>query len=227
MTTGQRTLALVATPLAALALAACGSGSSSPKPALAPVATTTRTAANESSIHPKSSPSIHARTHSRVVPSAKYSPPVSVSASKGDTEAVRKLVETYNAAVAADNGTKGCELLTAKERQSLTEGVGQKSCAEFVTSACKQVAKEKFVSPKVKVISVIQSRKFAGPHPDEGPSVSFSVSTAAGVTIQAQDQLEREHGVWRLDSNGGRSWTTAGVSASSRSKIIGLAGVCL
>jgi hypothetical protein len=150
-----------------------------------------------------------------------------VPASKADTEAVRKLVEAYNAAVSADNGAKGCELLTAKEQQSLTTGSTQKSCAEVLTSMCKQSSQEKFVSPTVQVSSVIRSRKFPGAHTTEGPSVTFDVRTAVGVTIQAQDTIEHERGAWKLDSSGARSWTTAGLSESSRSKIRNLADACL
>lgn len=226
-----RTLAFLLTPLAAMTLTACGgsTSSSTSNSASSPVASTAtaRTPANERGLPAKSSPSAHASRRSGTSPSIESSLPVSVPASRADTEAVTKLVETYNAAVASDNGAKGCELLSTKERQSLTEGTSRKTCAEFITSTCRRAAGEKFVSPTVKLISVIRSRKSPGTHTDEGPSVSFSVSTAAGVTIRAQDQLEREHGVWRLDSNGGRSWATAGVSQSSRSKIIGLAGVCL
>lgn len=253
-----RVLALVVAPVAAMAITACGGGggSSATNSASVPTAgtTTPRTPTHEKASHGKPSRNVHVRhslpgqaikhrssghasthiltrhtsTRPRIYPSLKNSQPTPVPASKADTQAVTKLVESYNAAVAADNGTKGCELMSAKEQKQLMMSTGQKTCAEVLTSECKQPSQEKFVSPAVKVTSVTLSSKY----PDirsapQGPTVVFSVSTAAGVAVQSNDTLEREHGVWRLNSSGGKSWTLSGVSESSRAKLSQLAAVCM
>ncbi len=144
-----------------------------------------------------------------------------------ETAAITKLVESYHASVHADDGEKACGLLTAEAKQSITLGT-HKSCGEILSRMCNRTKQEKLTSPSVRVTNVQQGSP--GTPSSTAPSentVSFSVKTSLGVDIQIQDTFQREHGAWRLDSNGSTSYATGGVRQSSLASIRNITSYCV
>ncbi|HEY7892015.1 MAG TPA: hypothetical protein VIC05_07380 [Solirubrobacteraceae bacterium] len=127
----------------------------------------------------------------------------------------------------ADDGEKACGLLTAEAKQSITLGT-HKSCGEILSRMCNRTKQEKLTSPSVRVTNVQQGSP--GTPSSTAPSentVSFSVKTSLGVDIQIQDTFQREHGAWRLDSNGSTSYATGGVRQSSLASIRNITSYCV
>lgn len=157
------------------------------------------------------------------------SPPVPkiTPASSADTAAITRLVQAYQAAVAGDDGAKGCELLTEEQQKSVAEFSTDKSCAEGLAKVCKHSVQEKVLSPSANVTSVQVGPGAGGTGTVNGEdSVSFTTTSTEGVTVSVQDPARREDGIWKLDANGSFS-ASGGSTKTSSSKVRDLANVCL